>query len=183
MSKTSPITIRQRLPAGPLTIPPQLRADCSACSGLCCVALPFDADQGFGFDKPAHVPCRHLSPDFQCSIHSDLARHGFSGCVSFDCHGAGQRTTRLFEHSPWSQSQAPAETIFAAFFILRHLHELALLAHSAHQCADDPALKGLLQSRMQALEHLCGSDLETLQAIDLVREREALYTLLAALRG
>ncbi|HEY9106307.1 MAG TPA: hypothetical protein VIN58_06490, partial [Roseateles sp.] len=77
----------------PAQLPPQLRADCSACAALCCVIPPFDAVQGFGFDKPAETPCHHLCDDHRCGIHADLIERGFAGCVAFDCLGAGQRLT------------------------------------------------------------------------------------------
>jgi hypothetical protein len=69
------------------------KADCASCKGLCCILLPFDADQGFGFDKPAAIPCPHLNGGFSCSIHTSLEQRGFPGCVQFDCHGAGQYVT------------------------------------------------------------------------------------------
>ena len=37
-------------------------ADCSQCVGLCCVVPPFDAEQGFGFDKPAEHPASTCVP-------------------------------------------------------------------------------------------------------------------------
>ncbi len=77
------------------SLPADLKADCSACVGLCCVIPPFDAVQGFGFDKPAETACRHLCADHRCGIHADLLGQGFAGCVAFDCHGAGQRLTAL----------------------------------------------------------------------------------------
>ena len=74
-------------------LPERLKADCSACVALCCVIPPFDACQGFGFDKPAETPCRHLGADHRCGIHAELIDRGFAGCVAFDCLGAGQRLT------------------------------------------------------------------------------------------
>ena len=50
-------------------LPARLKADCSACVALCCVIPPFDASQGFGFDKPAETPCQHLCADHRCGIH------------------------------------------------------------------------------------------------------------------
>src|SRR5690606_11641917 len=49
-----------------------LEADCGACKALCCVLLPFDADQGFAFNKAAGTPCSNLTRHFRCSIHVRL---------------------------------------------------------------------------------------------------------------
>ena len=40
-----------------------LRADCSRCEALCCVAPAFAASADFAIDKPAGVPCPRLRDD------------------------------------------------------------------------------------------------------------------------
>jgi uncharacterized protein YjbI with pentapeptide repeats len=92
-----------------------LRADCSQCVGLCCIALTFTRSADFALDKPAGEPCPNLSDDFRCTIHKDLRTKGFQGCTVYDCFGAGQEITR--------RGQSAAE-MFAALPILRQLHEL-----------------------------------------------------------
>jgi hypothetical protein len=96
-------------------LPAHLRADCSACVGLCCVVPPFDVVQGFGFDKPADEPCRHLCADHRCGIHADLMGQGFEGCVAFDCLGAGQRVTAQFDGASWRERPELAAAMFAAY--------------------------------------------------------------------
>jgi hypothetical protein len=109
------------------TLPAALRADCSACVGLCCVIPPFDALQGFGFDKAAETPCRHLCGDHRCGIHERLLPEGFSGCVAFDCLGAGQRLTALarerFGSADWRERPEVARWLFAAYPGVRQLQE------------------------------------------------------------
>ena len=81
---------------------------------------PFDADQGFGHDKPAHEPCRHLQADFRCTIHGQLAQSGYPGCAGFDCFGAGQRVTQeLFGGANWSSSPDIAREMFDCYERLR----------------------------------------------------------------
>lgn len=93
-----------------------LHADCSSCKGLCCILLPFDADQGFGFDKPAATPCQHLDTNFKCSIHASLAEDGFPGCVQFDCRGAGQyATAKLGLGERWFKSEALLQQAYDLF--------------------------------------------------------------------
>ncbi|NCT82128.1 MAG: hypothetical protein GXC94_03225 [Comamonadaceae bacterium] len=111
----------------PLRLPAQLRADCSACVALCCVIPPFDAAQGFGFDKPAETPCRHLCADHRCGIHDGLTARGFEGCVAFDCLGAGQRLTALavqrFGSADWRERPEVARWLFRAYPRMRQAQE------------------------------------------------------------
>lgn len=102
-----------------------LRADCSRCVALCCVALPFAASADFAFDKPAGVPCRNLRQDDGCGIHAQLRERGFPGCTVFDCFGAGQHVTQgTFAGRSWRDGPDVAGPMFAAFAVARQLHEL-----------------------------------------------------------
>ena len=111
----------------PLQLPAHLKADCSACVALCCVAPPFDATQGFGFNKPAEKPCHHLCTGHRCGIHAELAEQGFSGCVAFDCLGAGQRLTALarqrFGSADWQARPDVARWLFASYPRVRQTQE------------------------------------------------------------
>lgn len=102
-----------------------LRADCARCAGLCCVAPAFAASSDFAVDKPAGQPCANLAPDFRCGIHDDLRDRGFAGCTVFDCFGAGQQVTQVtFGGRDWRGDPGIAAAMFAAFAVLRQLHEL-----------------------------------------------------------
>jgi hypothetical protein len=108
-----------------MTIPlEQLRADCSRCAGLCCVAPAFARSSDFAIDKPAGTPCLHLLADFRCEIHSHLRSAGFPGCTVFDCFGAGQRTLVAYDGRSWRDAEVSAPDMFAVFEVLRALHEL-----------------------------------------------------------
>lgn len=109
-----------------------LRADCARCQALCCISLPFDRCESFGFDKPANVPCRHLGPGFGCGIHGELGAQGQSGCAAYDCYGAGQRITQeLFAGVSWQDQPEASAALFEAFRRLKRVHELRLLLHEA----------------------------------------------------
>ncbi len=102
-----------------------LRADCANCFGLCCTALSFVRSADFGLDKPAGEPCVHLRGDFGCGIHDRLRSSGFPGCASFDCFGAGQRVAQTtFAGVSWVEQPDTRDRMFAAFAIMRDLHEL-----------------------------------------------------------
>lgn len=116
-----------RLPdEAPVSDPRQhLRADCSRCAALCCVAPAFAASADFALDKPAGRPCPKLQDDFGCGIHDRLRPQGFPGCDVFDCFGAGQQVVQVtFGQQNWQASPGLASAMFDSFDVMRQLHEL-----------------------------------------------------------
>jgi len=102
-----------------------LRADCSRCAGLCCVAPAFSASADFAIDKPAGRPCPNLRDDFRCGIHAELRERGFPGCEVFDCFGAGQQLTQVtFGGRSWRDDPRLAAEQFAVLPVMRQLHEV-----------------------------------------------------------
>jgi uncharacterized protein YjbI with pentapeptide repeats len=109
-----------------------LRADCTRCFALCCVASELTRSADFAIDKPAGVPCLHLADDHRCSIHERLVPAGFPGCVAFDCFGAGQRLAQeTFDGRDWRTHPEVAAPMMAALPVLRGLHELLWYLHEA----------------------------------------------------
>jgi hypothetical protein len=161
-----------------LRLPAKLKADCSRCAGLWCVAPPFYAVQGFGFDKPAHMPCRHLSRNGRCAIHAELASHGFPGCAAFDCYGAGQRVTQeTFPGTSWRESDEAAARIFSAYTRLLALHRLMAMLALA-EAALPARLASRMRSRRAHLDELGRSIGRSDESVDLGRlERETLSLL------
>lgn len=160
-------------------LPASLRPDCARCVALCCVAPAFDAEQGFGYDKPAREPCRHLQGDNRCGIHPALASQGFSGCASFDCYGAGQRATAMFPQG-WRGSPQDAERLFSTYSRLRTLHELLALATVAQSRAPAGEAAETVRQVLAHLEQLCETD-EFVDGVTL--RRQTLQQLQKALRG
>jgi hypothetical protein len=148
-----------------------LRADCSACMALCCVAPSFEPSADFPIRKPAGRACPNLTAEFRCGIHPRLGEEGFSGCVTYDCFGAGQRTTRVFDGRTWRNEPAIAPALFAAFDVLRALHEI--LWYTVEARARLP--RGLLRTRVEHLHaqtlQLADSDPEALAHLDLDAQR------------
>ncbi|WP_420368623.1 pentapeptide repeat-containing protein [Curtobacterium sp. L1-20] len=102
-----------------------LGADCANCFGLCCVALAFAKSADFPFDKDAGDPCENLDETDGCRIHPHLRERGFAGCTVFDCSGAGQKVSRhTFAGRSWRDDAATQRSMFAAFPIVRRLHDL-----------------------------------------------------------
>ncbi len=127
-----------------------LRADCSRCEALCCVAPAFAASADFAIDKPAGVPCPKLAVDLGCSVHERLRDVGMPGCAVFDCFGAGQQVVQvLLPDRSWRDSPAAAAEVFAVFPVVRRLQELRWYLAEARQRLD----AGPLRDEVEALEH------------------------------
>lgn len=113
---------------------PALDPDCERCAALCCVGPAFDKSEDFAIDKPAAAPCPKLADTDRCTIHESLAEHGFSGCIRYNCYGAGQRIVQeLFAGKSWREDPAVALQMFAALPILREIHELIGLLQTAEK--------------------------------------------------
>lgn len=149
-----------------------LRADCSRCAGLCCVAPAFAASADFAIDKPAGVACPNLAEDFRCGIHAELPERGFPGCTVFDCFGAGQRITQsTFGGRSWRESPELARGQFAVLPVMRQLHEM--LWHLA-EVLDLPAAASVHQEAAgskREIEALTGLDAGALATLDVAGVR------------
>lgn len=155
-----------------MTSSSELRADCGRCFGLCCVALPFTASADFAVDKPGGVPCRNLLADFSCGIHDRLRQDGFAGCTVFDCFGAGQHLSQhTFGGVSWRQAPETAESMFAAFAVMRGLHELLWYLTDALGRDETAPLHQELRTRRHEVTRLTGLGAEELTAVDLNAER------------
>ena len=160
-----------------------LRPDCARCDALCCVLLAFDASDAFAFSKPACAPCRNLAADNTCKVHASLADEGLSGCVAFDCQGAGQRITeQVFKGRSWRDDPALLPAIDTAFRVMRRLHDAVGLLQ---QAATLPLSQAQNQTRLGLLARLDANRDWTedgLQALDLGPDLKAVPAFLASLR-
>ncbi|MER7457662.1 pentapeptide repeat-containing protein [Micromonospora sp. NPDC126480] len=162
------------------TGPDGLRADCSRCVGLCCVAPAFAASADFAIDKPAGRPCPNLRPDSRCGIHAHLRDRGFPGCTVFDCFGAGQRVTQaIFDGRDWRDDPAAARDMFDTFAVVRPLHEL--LWHLTEALALDPPaeLRTALAGALAETDRLAGAGPDALRALDVDAHRGRVNVLLS----
>ncbi|MFF8828112.1 pentapeptide repeat-containing protein [Streptomyces sp. NPDC015131] len=156
-----------------------LRGDCANCFGLCCVALPFAASADFAADKPAGTPCGNLATDFRCGIHERLRDRGYSGCTVYDCFGAGQKVSQItFGGRDWRRDPDTARRMFAAFPVVRHLHELLAYLTEALGLAAARPLRGETRRLLDETERLTLLSPEELTALDLDAHRGAVGDLL-----
>jgi hypothetical protein len=165
-----------------------LRADCSRCAGLCCVAPAFAASADFAIDKPAGHACPNLQDDFRCGIHARLRERGFPGCTVFDCFGAGQRITQdTFGGRSWREAPELATAQFAVLPVMRQLHEALWYLTEARTIGGAEALHGEVRALVERTERLAGGSAEQLTALDvtahLARVGELLHRVSEAARA
>ena len=156
-----------------------LRADCSNCFGLCCVALSFARSADFALDKPAGEPCVNLQDDFACGIHQRLRPAGFKGCTVFDCFGAGQKVAQsTYAGVSWVQQPNTREQMFSVFGVMRELHEMLWYLTEAAE-RDVPApLRAEVEALRLSTADLTEREPAYLAALDLGTRRSAVGGLL-----
>jgi hypothetical protein len=156
-----------------------LRADCSQCFALCCVALAFERSSDFATTKPAGEPCRNLADDFRCAIHASLRPSGFAGCTVFDCFGAGQKVSReVFGGVSWLEDPTVRPGMFAVFPVVRQLNELLWFLAEARRVTAAGDLAARLDDAYATVEALSSQSPETLAALDVQVQRERIRPLL-----
>lgn len=140
-----------------------LDADCARCAALCCMAPAFDKSPSFGFDKPAQTPCSNLDAAGACKIHENLAACGFSGCKSYDCHGAGQHVTQgLFGGRSWLGEPHLKERMTKSFMIMRRLHEILVMLNAAKDLPLNATERRTLTALMDEMQPAAGWSEEAL---------------------
>jgi uncharacterized protein YjbI with pentapeptide repeats len=153
----------------------ELRADCSRCSGLCCVAPAFARSADFALDKPARCPCPHLQSDYRCGIHAELPERGFRGCTVYDCFGAGQRLTHeTFPGTDWRRTPE----ILDVFQTVRALHELLWYVAAALELPAAAAVHDELRVAFAETDELAGAGPAQLASVDVDAQRNRVNRLL-----
>jgi uncharacterized protein YjbI with pentapeptide repeats len=156
-----------------------LRADCTRCFGLCCVAPAFTASADFAIDKEAGRPCPNLGPGFRCGIHTSLRERGFPGCAVYDCFGAGQQVAQVtFGGQDWRRVPRTAKQMFAVFPVMRQLHELLWYLTEALTRAPARPVYDQLRAALDETERLTGLAAGALLALDLAAHRHRVNVLL-----
>ncbi len=145
-----------------------LLADCSACFGLCCVALPFAKSADFAANKSAGTPCRNLQADHRCGIHPALRERGYQGCTVFDCFGAGQKVSQhTFEGRSWREDRETARQMFDTFPVMRQLHELLWYLTEALELPKAKPVHAEIRRTLDGIEQLTRRDAAALLAADV----------------
>ena len=145
-----------------------LVADCSRCVAICCVAPAFARSSDFAIDKPAGRPCPNLAGDDRCTIHDRLRESGFPGCEVYDCFGAGQQVTQVtFRGLPRRPDGDAAAELFAAFGVVRQLHELLWYLADARARPSTGGLHDELAAAVDETRLLAEGDAASLRRLDV----------------
>jgi uncharacterized protein YjbI with pentapeptide repeats len=166
---------------GDAGVPPRerLRADCTSCFGLCCVAPAFSASADFAIDKAAGQACPNLRADSRCSIHSRLRERGFPGCVAYDCFGAGQQVAQItFGGTDWRTSPRIATQMFTVFRVMRDLYELLWYLTEAATLRPARPLRGELRRALDETARLTRLRPDVLAELDVEGHRRKVGALL-----
>lgn len=156
-----------------------LRADCSSCFGLCCVALPFGASADFPVDKAAGQPCVNLLTDFRCGIHARLREEGFAGCTVFDCFGAGQKVSQeTYGGKDWRQAPEISRQMYDVFAVMRQLHELLWYLTEGLSRPEAATVHDDLRRALERIEEVTSSSAEALASVDVAALRQTVKPLL-----
>lgn len=156
-----------------------LRADCSNCFALCCVAPAFAASADFAISKPAGQPCPNLLADFRCGIHTGLRDAGYRGCTVYDCFGAGQKVAQVtFGGQDWRGAPTTARQMFAVFAIVRDLHELLWYLTEAAALTSAGPLRVELSAALEETERRTQGAPAEILALDVGAIRQAVNPLL-----
>ncbi|MDL4820496.1 pentapeptide repeat-containing protein [Actinomadura opuntiae] len=157
----------------------RLKADCGACFGLCCVALPFAKSADFAVDKEAGRPCPNLLADFRCGIHTELRERGFHGCTVFDCFGAGQKVSQeTFGGRDWRRAPGLSASMSRVFPVMRQLHELLWYLTEALEMPAAAAVHPDIRRALDETEALTRGGPDEVAAVDVPAAREKVNVLL-----
>lgn len=144
-----------------------LNEDCTNCAALCCVALAFDKSDLFAIDKVNGQPCPNLDKGGICSIHQNLEKQGFGGCVRYSCNGAGQRVVQeVFGGRSWQDDRDLLTPMLRCFSILGEVHDLLILLRAAEKLDLPPDPMRQLARFNTELSPEGGWNIETLEAFE-----------------
>ncbi|MGM9933606.1 pentapeptide repeat-containing protein [uncultured Clostridium sp.] len=151
----------------------ELKSDCKNCFGLCCTALFFSVCDGFPQNKDAGKPCINLKNDFTCSIHNNLRKKGLKGCTSYECFGAGQKTSQITCNGvSWRDNSQSASDIFDSFLIIRQLHEIMWYLTQAYSLQHDYDIKTQIGNLIDHTIDLTLLNMDRLLKLDIESHRD-----------
>lgn len=100
------------------------QSDCSKCASLCCFAYAFTEGVEFPIDKDADELCPHIGEQSGCDIHPEREAAGFSGCIKYDCLGAGQRVVQeVFQGKSWRDDPALLQPMGQGLRVMKIVHQ------------------------------------------------------------
>ncbi|WP_133192619.1 hypothetical protein [Labrenzia sp. 011] len=160
-----------------------LTSDCSNCAALCCVVFAFDKSESFAVDKAAGEVCANLDGSNRCRIFAERETLGFRGCMTYDCHGAGQRVTQeVFGGRSWRNDPGLTSRMGAALSVMRRVHEQLLMLRTAEKFPLDPAERETARMLVDSLSPGTGWTEQSLKTFAIDAASRKVATFLRSLR-
>lgn len=158
----------------------ELKIDCEKCFGLCCLALYFSASDGFPADKESGKSCINLQSDFKCSVHNNLIKRGFKGCIAYDCFGSGQKVAQItYKGRDWMQSSELVNQMSEVFLIMRQLHEMLWYLKEASVLDISDKVKTKIDLIIEETEKITTMNPEQLIDLDITSHKVKVNSLLS----
>lgn len=155
------------------------RSDCSRCAALCCIAYPSEDMPGFSASKEAGERCPKLGAAGDCTIYENREEQGFTGCVRYECFGAGQYVTEtLFGGVTYDADDAVLARMAEVFLAMRPVSDLNFLARKLAREAHEGDTRAKAAELAVQLAKIAGTRehlLETSHLGRIERELRKLY--------
>lgn len=155
----------------------KLSLDCSKCMGLCCTALYFSKIDGFPSDKGSGEKCEYMDKSYRCEVHEKLEERGYTGCMSFDCLGAGPMVVSLLKDR--DVSKKALVKLYEAFIVARQVYEVIWYLADAFEKSDNDQLKKKISELTKNVYTQVTSDHDTISKIDINEVRDKAKPLLS----
>ncbi len=148
------------------------------------MVFAFDRSESFGIDKGAGEACPNLMANNGCRIFDGRAELGFKGCISYTCHGAGQRVTQdVFAGRDWRNDPSLVHRMGAALSVLRRIHEQLVLLQAAGQLPLAGGHREQLDGLIETLNPAVDWTEDTFEAFPIDRVCGEVGSFLKSLRG
>lgn len=149
---------------------PEKRSDCDQCAALCCIAYASEKTPGFAAEKEAGEPCPKLDSCGECTIYSQREEAGFSGCLEYECFGAGQHIVQhIFDGQDWRDDPALLPPMLEAFLQTRKACDLLYLTDYAHNQPLEHSEQASLEAVEQELTILASTPVSAEAASSLLQ--------------
>lgn len=155
----------------------KLSLDCSKCMGLCCTALFFSKIDGFPDDKGPGEKCEYMDKSYRCKEHEKLEDRGYTGCMSFDCLGAGPMVVSLLKDQDASKKELAK--LYEAFIMARQVYEVIWYLVDAFEKSDNDQLKKKISELTEHVYTQVTSDHDTIRKIYINEVRDKAKPLLS----
>ena len=146
-------------------------SDCTKCFGLCCIALFFSKMDGFPCNKEAGEFCLYLQENYRCDIHKQLAKKKLSGCIGYDCFGAGNYVVqKWYLNELWISEEKVQRQMFAVFIVVTKLLQIRFYLIEA--CNVNSKYQKQVEQLLEENDTLIKQDVKQILLIDTNLYRE-----------